>query len=79
MKIYITFGQVHAHIINGKVFDRDCVAAINCTSREEGLKLARVYFGDKFFTGYDEEFILAPEKLRFFPRGIIEVNPECLL
>lgn len=29
MKTYVTFGQSHRHIINGKVFNKDCVAVVN--------------------------------------------------
>lgn len=72
-KTYVTFGQVHAHSVNGKTFDKDCVAIIYAKDQEEGRDLVFRYFGPKFFTTYYET-AWNPSDLRFFPRGYIEVN-----
>lgn len=72
-KIYVTFGQAHAHSVNGKTFDKDCVAVIYAKDQEEGRDLAFIYFGPKFAFTYSEGS-WKPSNLRFFPRGYIEVN-----
>ncbi|PHR58748.1 MAG: hypothetical protein COA47_10095 [Robiginitomaculum sp.] len=69
---YITFGQNHAHSVNGKTFDKDCVATIECNSAEEGRLIAFATFGDKWcFCYFDTEFDHA--NLSYFPRGLISV------
>ena len=73
MKTYVTFGQDHAHRVNGKTFDCDCVAVIDCDSPQEGRRLAFEYFGPKFCFEYPEEqFDLG--SMHYYPRGFIEVN-----
>jgi len=72
MKLYISFGQIHTHSVNGKTFDKDCIASIQCKDYEEGRKLAFEYFGGQFGTDYSEERVEA--SLHYFPRGIIPVN-----
>ena len=37
---YVTFGQTHVHSVNGKIFDKDCVAVIKANSKSEGRDLA---------------------------------------
>jgi len=73
MKVYITFGQVHVHSVNGKTFDKDCVAVINAEDEEKGREKAFEYFSDKWFTSYTEEN-WKDSNMHFFPRGFIEVN-----
>ena len=73
MKVYITFGQVHVHSVNGKTFDKDCVAVINAEDEENGREKAFEYFSDKWFTSYTEEN-WKDSNMHFFPRGFIEVN-----
>lgn len=72
MKIYISFGQVHTHRINGKTFDCDCLAEIDCEDHSEGRKKAFDFFGDEFFTSYSE--LDAQKSLHYYPRGIIRVS-----
>ena len=67
MKTYVTFGQAHAHSINGKTFDKDCVAVVN-GNQDEVFKI----FGQKFCFEYPEEY-WDENKISFFPRGYIEV------
>ena len=71
MKLYITFGQAHAHSVNNKTFDKDSVAAIECDSYEHGRDTAFELFGDKFAFSHTEKEII--DKLHYFPRGIMEV------
>ena len=68
MKTYVTFGQDHIHQINGKIFNKDCVAIV------DGDR-ARVFeiFGDKFCFEYTEEMFNF-ESMKFFPKGFIVVE-----
>ena len=73
MKTYVTFGQTHVHSINGKTFDKDCVAVIECKDADEGRELAFEYFNGKFcFEYYEDEFDTS--KMRYFPRGLLPVE-----
>jgi hypothetical protein len=73
MKTYVTFGQTHRHEIDGKVFDRDCVAVINCSSAEEGRRLAFELFDRKFCFEYPD-YYFDYDSMKFYPRGFIEAN-----
>jgi len=70
MKTYITFGQSHAHRVNGKTFDCNCVAAIESEGEEQGRKKAFELFGPMWCFSY----IGSPPKMEYFPRGIIDVE-----
>ena len=65
-KTYITFGQVHVHSINGKTFDKDCVAEVDLPEKE-----AREIFHPKFCFSYTD---LSKLDMSFFPRGIIQLE-----
>ena len=75
MKIYITFGQVHTHRVNGRTFDTDCIAEIECEDYEDGRDKAFNYFGGEFQFSYDKSDISQPGFMKYFPRGIIKVEP----
>lgn len=72
-KTYVTFGFDHIHRVNGKVYDKDCVAVIQAKDSQEGRALAFEYFDGKFCYEYPERF-WSEEKLSFFTRGYIFVN-----
>lgn len=67
MKIYISFGQSHAHRVNGKTFDCNVLAEIECTTHEQGREIAFEPFGDKFGTSYNEDKL--QDIIGYFPRG----------
>ena len=70
MKTYVTFGQTHVHHIDGKIFDKDCVAVIPAESPEEGRRKAFALFGPTFcFEFYD-----MPPNMEYFPRGFVEID-----
>lgn len=73
MKTFVTFGQDHIHQIGDKIFNRDCVAIIEGPSAEENREKAFEIFGPKFCFEYPEEF-WSEDKMKFFPRGYIEVE-----
>ena len=70
MKTYVTFGQDHRHEIDGKIFDRDCVGVINGT-REDVFRI----FGKKFCFEYNEKEFKT-YSMKYYPRGLIELNNE---
>ena len=47
-KYYITFGQTHVHAVNGKKFDKDCVAESEAESRGEAHDFAMKIFNERF-------------------------------
>ena len=65
---YITFGQAHSHEVNGRVFDKDCVAVIKCNTPGEGRDIAFDTFGGKWAFQYQDI------DMARFPRGMIAVN-----
>lgn len=76
MKTYITFGQIHAHSINGKTVDKDCVAVINAETYKKGRDLAMSWFNGEFHNSYPEDYfnVRKEEIMEYYPRGLIEVN-----
>lgn len=84
MKIYVTFGQEHRHELSvltwvgdgwtfvDRVFDKDCVAVIECKDHNEGRDIAFKKFGPQFFFTYTVDTI-TPNFMKHFPRGLLEV------
>jgi hypothetical protein len=71
MKTYITFGQDHVHHVNGRVFDKDCVAVIEAATSAAGRAKAFELFGPKFCFEYFETEWKGTEQMKYFPRGYI--------
>jgi len=65
---YITFGQIHVHSIEGKTFDKDCVAKIQEKDFDKAREKAMIIFKGKFCFLYEE----IPD-MSYYPRGIIEI------
>lgn len=70
-KYWISFGQTHVHSVNGKTFDKDCLAEVEAHHIGFARDLAIKYFELKWANIYDE---LEPDLLEYFPRGVIKVN-----
>jgi len=70
-KYYITFGQNHAHSVNGKTFDKDCVAEIKAETSWEAHKQAMDIFDKKFHNCHEESEL--ERVIQYYPRGIIKV------
>lgn len=68
-KFYVSFGQIHTHIMGDQMFDRDCIAEIRSESREEAHEKAFELFGYRWSMLYDN----IPD-MSYFPRGIIEIS-----
>lgn len=62
---WFTFGQVHIHRVNGKVFDKDCVVRITA---KEPRDIMVKHFGAKWAFEYDNE----PD-MHHFPRGVFDL------
>lgn len=73
MKTYITFGHSHAHSVNGKTFDKDCIAVIEAPTENAARKIAFEAFEGKFCFSYSEDR-WDESKMNYFPRGYIELN-----
>lgn len=65
MTTYITFGQTHVHSLNGKTFDKDCVAVVELPEEE-----ARALFMPKFHRSFTDRNDV---DLNYFPRGLVKV------
>jgi len=72
---YVSFGQDHVHIINGIIFDKDCVALLEDITVREGREIAFELFGKKFCFEYPEKHF-KKETLKYYPRGLIKVPKE---
>jgi hypothetical protein len=64
---WFTFGQSHAHSVNGKTFDKDCVVEIEA---EDPRAVMCEHFGDKWAFEYNH---LKDLTLDYYPRGIMKL------
>ncbi len=67
---YISFGQVHRHVINDVVLDKDVLLRIEAPSEGEARQRVFDTIGNKWFTSYDEETV----EFEYFPGGAVEVS-----
>lgn len=74
-KFYITFGQVHVHSVNGKTFDKNCLAELESETKWEAHKTAMDIFNKMFHQVLSEGEL--KDALPYYPRGVIKVysNP----
>lgn len=70
-KYYITFGQVHVHSVNGKTFDKDCLAEIEAETNGEAHTKAMEIFNGVFHQCLDADKLEG--SLPYFPRGVIKL------
>jgi len=64
---YFTFGVGHSHIINGVLYDGNCVLKVTSDDPRETMFSV---FGDKWCLEHSE-----PPSLKYYPRGILELPP----
>lgn len=74
MNFYISFGQTHAHRVNGVTFARNSLALIVAPTHDEARRIAFELFGPKFCTSYTEDQL--PRIIHHFPRGVIAISKE---
>ena len=70
-KFYISFGQIHIHSINGKTFDKDCLARIEAESYEEAHKKAMEIFNGVFHNCHEENEL--SQVIEYYNRGVIAI------
>ena len=68
---YFTFGQGHTHVLNGTVYDKDCVVKI--TSLNPRIKMLEL-FGTVWAMEYDSSPVRKNPLL--YPRGIFDLSDE---
>lgn len=73
MKTFFTFGQEHAHSVNGKTFDKDCVCVIEAEDEGAARDKAFEVFGPKFCFSYPEAK-WDESSMSYFPRGYINLE-----
>ncbi|MCP4087908.1 MAG: hypothetical protein GY804_15160 [Alphaproteobacteria bacterium] len=73
IKTYVTFGQNHSHVINGRTLDKDTVAVITSDSAEDGREKAFELFGRQFCMEHPEDF-WDSSSMKYYPKGYVEVN-----
>lgn len=64
---YFTFGQSHAHAVNGRTFDKDTVVEITA---DDPRQVMFDTFGNKWSMQYDG----VPPNMDHFPGGIIKLE-----
>ena len=77
-KLIVTFGQSHVHLVNGKIFDRDCVAVIHAPTIEKADALAFELFDGKFHQHVDFDK-WDHSAMKYFPRGYIDIGNNDVL
>lgn len=72
MKLYITFGQAHAHATPKGTLDKDTVACIEGHDYAHCREIAFNMFNGVFATSYTWDEI--KDQMHYFPKGIVDVN-----
>lgn len=72
MKFYISFGQVHAHSIEGRTYDKDSLMCVEAGSEIIARIGVNQLTGGKWCGIYTENDL--PDTLHYFPRGIINTD-----
>ena len=70
-KYYITFWQAHAHAIEGKTFDKDCVGVIFADDYSTAREIAFELTGWKFCFMYED---LEKVEMEYYYRWLINMN-----
>lgn len=66
---YFSFGQTHAHRLNNITLDKDIIVKITAEDpREEMFKL--------FGSVWSSEYCITPPDMKYFPRGIYDLNKQ---
>ena len=74
MKLYITFSPAasHTHYVNNKIFNVDCVCAIECDSYSHGREIAKTAFNNQWSFWYTDDPTI--EYPGMFSRGVIPLE-----
>ena len=70
---YVTFGQTHAHSVNGKIFHKDVVARIPAKDASDGrAKAFKLFDGIFAFEYFDKEW--DESSMKFYPGGYVDID-----
>lgn len=72
MNCILTFGQAHAHEINGRKFDKDTVARITAADYYDCREIAFDTFGKRWCFIYEEKDF-DKEDLHYYKNGIVDL------
>lgn len=72
MKFYISFGQAHAHSINGQTFDKDSLMAVEASDEIDARIYVNAVTGGRWSSLYYPDQL--PEVAHYFPRGVINAD-----
>lgn len=70
--IVFSFGQGHEHVIDGVIFNKDCLVRITA---ENPRQVMFDVFGAKWCFEYDDARV--PDIIHHFPRGVIDLPASC--
>lgn len=76
LKVMITFGQVHSHVIDDKHINKDSVAVIEVgktTTVRNVVRIIQSLFGNAYASWYTEGEWAKMDCDEFYPRGHIEL------
>jgi hypothetical protein len=66
---YISFGQVHAHSINGRTYDKDSLMLVQADNEINARLYVNAITGGKWSSLYWEEELV--DFIGYFPRGVL--------
>lgn len=72
MKFFISFGQVHAHVIEGRTYDKDSLMLVEAPGKIVARIGVTQITGGKWSSLYQEEEL--GDVLHHFPRGVINAD-----
>ena len=73
--VFVTFGQIHAHKINGITFDCDSIMKMKATDELTARQWLVRELDNRYMTTY---LSVDADLLKFFPRGIIDSKVEAV-
>lgn len=72
---YFTFGQGHAHDVNGHWFDKDQVVQIEAADYSAARKVMFDTFGDKWAFQYDD---IEKVHIEYYRLGVVDINGKAV-
>lgn len=76
LKVMITFGQVHSHVVDDKCLDKDSVAVLELDSTTTVRNVVRIIqslFGNAYANWYTEGEWARMDCDKYYPRGHIQL------
>lgn len=69
MTFWITLGQAHAHVLNGRTVDHNVVIEIEADDYPQAMRKANEWFGDQYANIYPQK----PD-MKYYPGGIVKTS-----